>query len=376
MYAGYVLALAWLLPFVSVRNLMEFICTPPLLLGYYCIYRAEENEAQGQWLFWAGICFGLAFALRIQTIIIAGCIGVLLLLTRHIRSTAVFTAGFVVAIFSTLGMVDWIFNGWPFASVYDNSVYNLKNYGHYPHGPHVMYFGILLMGFILPTSLVYAYGFLKTWKKYYLLFWPVIVFIVFHSFFPNRQERFILPIVPLVVVFGVVGTYLFVAELKFWQRHHSWFRGLNIWFWIINTALLLVVSTTYSKKSRVETLTFLSKREDVRGLIIERNNRGIPSPPLFYLHKKVPVYLVQSRDMLPDIKRQIVQNGEAIPNYVILLEGKNIDQRLQCIETAMGVQYRFIAKISPTFIDALLYKLNPGHNVNETSFVYSQNDDL
>ncbi len=42
-YAGLFMAFFWFMPFMSVRNLVEFVCVPPLLISVYLLGKNEKN---------------------------------------------------------------------------------------------------------------------------------------------------------------------------------------------------------------------------------------------------------------------------------------------------------------------------------------------
>ena len=56
--------LSWFMPFISVRNLAEFVCVPPLFVATWLLIK-EKNFRN--YLF-AGIWIGIAFSARFQTI--------------------------------------------------------------------------------------------------------------------------------------------------------------------------------------------------------------------------------------------------------------------------------------------------------------------
>jgi len=137
---------------------------------------------------------------------------------------------------------------------------------------------------IPPASFLLFFGFLRTWKKHLVLFLPAFLFLVFHSYFPNKQERFILTIVPFLILLGVIGWYEFAGASSFWNRHPKLLRGLITFSVTVNFILLPFISTMYSKRSRVEAMIYLSKYPDVKGVVVEDSKHpDVKIPPEFYL---------------------------------------------------------------------------------------------
>jgi len=363
---GLLLSIFWIFPFMAVRNLIEFVCIPPLVIGVYCIHKNPKITLSS--IFWSGIFFGLAFALRFQVLSMAGVVGIVLLAKKEWKPAFYFSSGFLLASFLVLGLTDWIGYGRPFASVIGYFLYNSENAYAYTTGPWYQYIGLLIGALIPPASLALLFGFARTWKKFPYIFWPTLAFFIAHSLFPNKQERFILPILPFVLMLSVVGWQQFVSRSEFWLKRPHLARGLWVWFWIFNTLLLCVCSITYSKKARVETLTYLSHKFDVHGIIVESRDDAPPMAPLFYLGKKVPIFSAYPSKSIEALKMEI-DSVKARPNYVIFLDGKNIAERTRKMAGYCSV-LEFQQKIRPSFIDWLLYFMNPRHNINQTSYIY------
>jgi hypothetical protein len=364
---GLLLAIFWLFPFMAVRNLIEFVCIPPMVIGVYLMYKNSKISASAVLL--SGICFGLAFTLRFQTLSMACVIGLVLLIKKEWKPVLFYSCGFFLSSFLIQGVSDWVGYGRPFVSFIGYLFYNTENAYAYTTGPWYQYIGLLIGALIPPMSLLLLFGFFRTWKKAAYIFWPTVAFLILHSIFPNKQERFILPVIPFVLMLSVIGWQEFVSQSRYWNKRPGLVKGLWGWFWIFNMLLLCVCSITYSKKARVETLSYLSHKNDVHGIIIESRDDSPPTAPLFYLGKNVPVFYAQPSKTVDNLKREIDSRG-ASPNYVVFLDGKNIDARINKMKGFCGA-LAFEREIRPSFIDWLLYLMNPRHNVNQTSYVYT-----
>jgi hypothetical protein len=363
---GLLLAVLWPMPFMSVRNLQEFVCIPPMMMAMYYLY-LDNPKKTVKYALLSGALFGLAFTFRFQTLSIAGTVGLVLLATKQWRPGLLFGAGFMLSSFCFVGVTDWIGRGIPFKSFWDYVVYNSGAGEAYTTGPFYVYIGLIIGVLIPPTSLLLLFGFFRTWKKQALIFWPTIVFFVLHSAFPNKQERFILPVLPFIVMLSVLGWQEFSVRSKFWLGKKKLLKGLWVWFWVFNALLLLLATFTYSKKSRVETLSYLSRQPDVTGVIVETTDAGAPMMPLFYLNKNVPLYTMPVNKPLDSLTLEI--GAGAKPNRVIFLKAERLDQRVKRMEQVVpGLVYD--TKIVPSLADQLLYFLNPKHNVNQTSYIY------
>ncbi|HUI93235.1 MAG TPA: glycosyltransferase family 39 protein [Chitinivibrionales bacterium] len=367
--AGLLLAILWPFPFMAVRNLVEFVCVPPLVIGTYLLVK-DQSRGRARVLLLSGAFYGLAFAIRFQTLSMAGTIILVLLVRKEIKPAAIFALGLFLSAFCFLGVPDWAGYGAPFISFWNYFFYNKSAAYAYTTGPVYQYFGLTLGVLIPPTSLLLLYGFCRTWKKHALIFWPALAFFLLHSFFPNKQERFILPVLPFIVMGCVIGWQEFAERSRFWSPGRPLMRGLWAWFWFVNTLLLLLATFTYSKKSRVETLSFLSREPGLRAVLIETTDAAAPQMPLFYLGRnQVPLYYVTATAGVDSLRPQIESRGGIMPNRVVFLTKNNLDKRVKRLEPLLpGLSYE--TTVSPSIADALLYFLNPKHNVNQTSVIY------
>jgi hypothetical protein len=365
---GILLALFWLMPFMSVRNLNEMVCVPPMMAGFYFILQGDQKGLKKYWIY-AGILFGLAFAIRYQTILIPAGIGLVLLIRKDWKYFGYFTLGTVTGLFILQGMVDWIFWGKPFAAFAQYAFYNVEHRNDYVTGPWYNYILLILGVLIPPMSIAYFYGFFRTFKKFALLFWPVMIFLVFHSIFPNKQERFILPILAMIIILGSIGWQQLIVNSTFWQLKIRLLKISNIWFWFINTILLLVLTFTFSKKTLVEPMIYLSRNENVKAVIIQYDRHGMPWFPRFYMERKIPIFRF-SKDH--DIEKFVEQISEAEqpPNYVFFFGQENLENRIMYLEKLLKFDLEFDKRIDPSLIDYIMHKLNPTHNLNLTSYIY------
>jgi hypothetical protein len=364
--AGLLLALFWALPFLSVRNLIEVVCIPPLMAGFYFALTSAEKRRNAVI---AGICLGLAFAFRYQTVVMTGMVGAAFLYRKQFRELALLVGGFLASALVVQGSLDVFAWGYPFASFIEYVRYNAAHGEDYTTGPWYNY-GLLLLGALLPpTSFFLVFGMFKEWKKTVVILLPIVVFFVFHSYFPNKQERFILPIVPAMIVLCVVGWSRISKESPFWQRHPRVVKSLWVWFWILNTILLALFSTYYSKKSRVEAMYALYGKS-VDGIVLAGGRLGATQPPLFYSGSyPVPIYVINN-DLDLDAARLKIDTSAVRPNYVVLFGPDDLDHRVRRIESSLGLTLTEERRIEASFLDDVFYRLNPKYNKNETTFVY------
>jgi hypothetical protein len=366
---GLLLALLWIFPFFSVRNLVEYVCIPFLMLGFWHLYSSRDGDKALMSAFLSGLMFGFAFTFRFQTAIIPAVAGLIILLEKRWKETLLLGAGFLLIPLVFHGLADWIIWGRPFREFQVYIAHNIEHRYDYNQAPWYLYLTVLTGFLLIPVSIVLLWGFLQISRKHPLLFWPVLAFLVFHSAFPNKQERFILPIVPFVIMTGVIGWEAFIGQSSFWRRRPSWNRAMWAFFWVLNFILLIPFSTTYSKKARVESMTYLSRYPLVEALVLDDIHRShAPMMPFFYL-KQWPEVLEVNKEVAPDrLKDRLAPGGGPAPAFVLFFSDKDLESRLgKFKEMIPGLVPE--AVILPGVADRLLHRVNPV-NANETVYIY------
>jgi hypothetical protein len=319
----------------------------------------------------AGLWFGLAFALRFQTLILPAALGVVLLAKRRVRCALALALGLALSATALQGGSDWIGYGRLFSSALAYLAFNSdpRNVALFPQGPWHRYLGTLAGVLVPPTSVFLLLGAARTARRVPLVFWPTLAFLVLHSAYPGKQERFLLPVLPLVLVLCAIGAQALAAESPWLLRHRRVVRGLWTWFWAVNGLLLALFTTYYPKASRVEPLSFLHHQADVRGVVVATGEREPPLVPSFYLGKPVPVTLWPAGGTVEGLAAQLRGGGAASPNYLVLSGDAGREERLAALRPLFP-RLALLATFPPSPLDWLLWRLNPRFNVNLTARVY------
>ena len=201
-----------------------------------------------------------------------------------------------------------------------------------------------------------------------MLIFSFLLFFLFHSLYHNKQERFIIPVLPLFILLGIHGCKQFMAERhdQVWLKRSVQF--VILWFLVLNTVALAVLTCSYSKKARVESMIWLRGQKDVTNIIMEGN--GIPPPPpLFYLQQHLIWYTFSASDSTDKLLAEIRKGDRPAPDYVIMTSSKDMEKRLARLQTVFpGLQFQ--KEIKPGFVDNLARRLNPRFNPNEAWYIY------
>ena len=367
-YTGLFLALFWFMPFISVRNLAEFVSVPPMLIALYLL-GGKNTRARDYFI--AGLWLGLSISMRFQiTFILIGlAIGLLISRTKF-SALALLALGFCLSAFLGTCVIDLVLWKKPFAEFWAYVDYNVQNIGVYGTDNPWMYLELIVGLLIPPLSIALFAGYFYTAKKMPLLFWPALVYLSFHTYFPNKQERFVLTILPLIIIAGTVGMFQLYDRYRH-RINQKTFRYAKNFVIGLNLLLLPILSLSYSKRHRVETMYYLYTHH-VRGdFWIEDSNKenNWQQPPRFYYGKWYSDFGITktwTADSAYAMYHQLPPSAR--PNHLIFFQAENMPARVDSTRKRFP-KLKLEAVIDPSFIDKTLYFLNP-LNDNQTSYIY------
>jgi hypothetical protein len=215
------------------------------------------------------------------------------------------------------------------------------------------------------------FGFYRESKRALLIVIPVTLFIVFHSIYPNKQERFLLPVLPLIITIGTVGWRRFVKVSNFWQKARILHISLWTLFWLINTSALVLFTFSASKSQKIEAMTWLYEQGDSRTFIQEFTHRSnAPLPPQHYSDNWHSYYpWNNTTDVAKEWEFLLSKDSVDHPNYVLFFYKENLEERVQLLDSVTGgLVYR--KTFEPGNMDRILHRLNPKYNSAERIYIY------
>ena len=359
---GWLLALLSAMPMLSVRNLVEFTSIPFLMWGIWLMVKNDKKIN----LLYAGLLVGLAVSFRYQITIFGIGIGLYYLIHKEFYKVFLFGCGGVITFLITQGLVDYLIWGKPFTEFIAYSTYNMKEGTKYlPNSNYFMYFFVLMGVLLVPFGLLIGIGFFRSAKKHFILFLPTLLFILFHTFYPNRQERFVLSVLPFFIILGVIG-YQELRQKPFWDKLWSFSYAF---FWILNTVLLVFLTFNYSKESRVEAMYSLYS-DDIKKERILMECTGDTEPsmmPRFYSSswKSVTIERIDTTQTL------LVNEGNNY-DYIFFFGEERLNERIKEYKT-LYPRMKLYKKCNPSLLDRIIRKLNP-RNTNQYIEVWKTYD--
>jgi 4-amino-4-deoxy-L-arabinose transferase and related glycosyltransferases of PMT family len=363
---GWLLALYWFFPWLAVRNLVEVVCVPFLLWGLWLYICSKESKKPLLLICYSALIMSIGMGIRLQAVFFVGGFGLALLIKKEWKQAIVFALTFCVGFFATQ-VTDLVMWHRPFAEMAEYVRYNLASSGAYPNAPWYQYF-IVLFGLLLPPfSILLLVGFFYEWKRLYL-FLPTFAFFFFHSIFPNKQERFILTIVPMVIILGMIAIWDWGNKYEYKKGLMKTIKVCFVVSCVINFIFLVPVCVHYSKRARVESMVYLSHQTNVNAFAIENTNTdNVTLAPRTYINYDAKVYYISNET------KEVWDSAISVrPQYIIFEGEKNLALRV----AKMKIKYPLLEyKTTKTasFIDRLLQKMNPRHIKNNDMFIYKTN---
>lgn len=360
--AGY-----FVVPVTAVHQFEEVVCQVPLLAACWWAQRAEGDDrcALG-WGGAAGAALGLALVIRIPLASFVAPFFALLLIGRlpwRVKAAVVLGFGVVLVL---QGWSNAIVNGeWWYTfrtrlgTLWREPVALLTEAEGYPKGPPWRYVLTLSAAFIPPFSLFFLAAIVRGTLTLPRIALSTMAFIAVHSLIANKQERFLLPVLPLLLLLGAAGA----IPLKDWAIRHGWartYRGLWGYFWTVNAVALGVSTFSPGHNDRIAPLVTIAKRGDATGVLVLQLNH-VTFVPEYYLGPRAPaVVIVRSRDSLA-AGLQTLRDVGVVVNYAVLYSDAPEADRV-LLERQLGTPVVPIATIPPSLGDRLAHAINPHRN--------------
>jgi len=363
MLGGLLAAAFFAMPVTAVHQLEESVAQVPLLAACWWWQRTEDShQPPAVWGALAGAALGTALILRLPLIGFVAAFVIMVLLRPVTAPRKLTFLGGLALVIVLQGYSNVLINhqwGYSFIQRLGPMLHPqrmaLEAQG-YPTSPPWHYVLTLLAALIPPVSVLLLAAAVRGGRQVPVIGVATLAFLVSHSLIANKQERFLLPILPLLLILVVAGLPWLTARIA------PAYRGMWWYFWIVNSALLLVLTFSFAKKDRVAPLLFVYHRHDATGVLVAQYNESFGVPE-YYLGKPQPVLVLVER------AQEVHVSGVPI-NYVILYSDTPEADRV-FLAGALRRNLTLLTTITPSLADRLAHAINPRHNKAHIAFVYT-----
>jgi hypothetical protein len=356
-WASFAYACLWFMPFMSVRCLIEMVAIPPLMAALWFTIRDRSRYD----LLWAGLAFALAFCFRYQTAIVALGVAIGMVVLGRRYQAVVLTLACIVAATLTQGVADLLAWGSLFAGPIAYVKGTFTTDPSLPASSPLMYPALLLAIFIPPVSLLLlaTVGLIRDRRIHCLITLPTLLFLLVHMIIPNRQERFLLPVIGMVIILVAIG-YSSWLDRGLWSRVTKWSITYAV---VINFVLLVLMTTSSSKAARIEAMTTVRNLNARSVLTVRHPNVHVPR---FYAGHDIQMTSCFESDTLC-LQQQL---SDASLTHVVCF-GSEADAIVRYLTRSGGPwPLQKVRTIEASGLDRLLYMMNPAGNRNESATIY------
>lgn len=257
----FLLAFHFIMPLVSTRPLIESMSAPFLLASVYSFskYWFHSNRMELAFaIFWLAVASTFRFQAGFCIFGLAGFAAYKSWKEKDLGIWIFFGVSGIISFFLT-GLPDLILRGSLHSSLIAYLKYNLSHSNSYGESPWFAYIPSLLM-LTLPPLLVGRYKDFP-WKKTYGKLAPVLayvlVFIFLHSIVPHKEERFLLPVLPLYLM-------LLAPLAAYWLTRAGAERAWRvIFFLVLNFFLLFMLMFFPLQRNSIGLVRYLHEHKDI-----------------------------------------------------------------------------------------------------------------
>lgn len=335
-------------PFVLTRPMFESLAAPWLALSvaYGLTYDKNENLSD---LVWATLAVSVAFVLRQQVGFCALGLICLTLLKKNFRHFA-FCAGTGFGFFLISGIPDYFLRGKFHYSLWAVTTYNFEHGQEYGNEPWT-YYPLMILALTLSPFFVMKYP-VNFWKNHLrsqrlnLIF--IFLFVFLHSLFPQKFERFLISLLPLLIFFMANPfRQLFLEKSK---RVWRW-RGLTL----INFLLFVPASFSPAQKNIIGLSRFLDNNPQFSQVLsVNETLTWIPE-----------IFIEKSRPHILQILSEQIKTLNADDCSQVLIVNSYFDEILKSELS----RFQLVKEFPVNYIENLAYQLNKKNNLRRTALL-------
>jgi GPI mannosyltransferase 3 len=267
------------------------VMATPEVLGAYAIlagFAVATMDHSVRRVAAVGLLLGAGVALRLQYALPAAVLWVWLV-NRWGRRCVISLTAWCAAVPIFAGLLDYVFWGTPFISVYNyflfNFVYGLSN--DFGLTPPLWYFSRLTVLSAGLFPLAVAYGII-TWRRSWVILLLIGSILIPHSFVAHKEIRFVFLAIPLLLLLladlAVNGVPRLLSFLN--RSHAQALAGASV---CIVSLLGCVVGGVFNRDDHLVAILDLSRQNDVKA-VLDLTGAWYKSGGFYYLHRDVPYF--------------------------------------------------------------------------------------
>ncbi|MBC7419398.1 MAG: hypothetical protein H7328_01605 [Bdellovibrio sp.] len=328
-------------PFALTRPMFESISAPWLALAAVWAIRYDLNGRTKD-LLWGVFFASMAFVLR-QQLGFCALIFILLPLMKKKWKQFFMASALGLVLLILAGIPDYFLRGQFHYSLLHLTVYNYQHGADYGNKP-ITFYPLLIFGLCLTPFFIKKYpsDFLKRTIKNQRSLWVILFLFVFlHSLFPQKWERFVISIIPILIF--IVNPFLFYLQENF--KNH---KARLISLYSVNGLLFFIASFFPPQKNLIEMSRYLDQHPEIKTVYRVNDTPGWITEA-FVLNKQFEL-MASDKEKLAAMDWTNCHNALVVGEFN-LPELSEVTNRL-----------KLKAQFSVNLIEQAAYKMNPKNN--------------
>ncbi len=368
--AGLLMAAHFALPFLSVRNLIEMVSGNIWIVAIYFLYRYREERSL-HWLIAAGSVTGLAWMIRFQLAFAFLAVPFVLLYQERRVKPALYYCVTVLLMVALSGLVDYWLLGDFLASSFNHVKQGITE-GVVYNTSILIYPAVILSFFIPPLSLLLFFiaGQKRFWSNHLVLSMSTLSFVLIHMLIPSRQERYMIPIIPALVLLVVLAMWQHRVSDGFLFRWKKLLYGLAGFSLVINVLLVGPFTFNYSHKGLVEPLIRLEGTSPKPTVLFVSPEESRIYPLDYSGFELINRYYLNDWHDLPSLATN--SRGRDSIDYFFFYPNKReyLARYVDSVSQYFG-PLKELFHVAPSTVDRILYCMNTQHNRSHEVWVYA-----
>lgn len=328
--------------FALTRPMFESLAAPWLTLAAVLSLQ-YDLEGKLKHLLWGVFFVSVAFVLR-QQLGFCGLVFLILPILKKNLKHLLYAGALGLVFFLLAGVPDYFLRGQFHFSLLNLTLYNFAHGSDYGNRSVAFYPLLIVILTFLPFFVTrYPQGFIKAqFLKYRSLLIVLGLFIFLHSLFPQKWERFVISVIPLLLL--LLFPFLYYLHLEFKQNRVRLFL-----LYSLNGVLFCIASFFPAQKNLIEMSLYLGRHPEIQKVYrVDRVPEWITE---VFILKKNFQFVDQSREELKavdwsDCSRMLVLSPPQEADLADLITGLKAK-----------------ASFNVNLIEQLAYKANPKNNI-------------
>lgn len=334
-------------PGLLTRPMFEALSAPWIALScaFAVLYDDKKNWLH---LFVGVFCASMAFTLRQQTGFCALVFVILPLMHKqwkHFLIASIAGLGFFVL----SGVPDIFIRGNFHHSLRSLAEYNFKHGAEYGSRPWYFFFPLIFVCMMVPWLIArYPQGFLKDYfKRYRSLYIILALFLLLHSMFANKWERFMISMIPVMI-------FMMVPMISYFVQNWAQRKMRMISLLVVNFIFWFPASFFPAQKNITDLARYMDEHPEYKYLIsIDLTIDWIPDAFMRNVYYNVSHVYTKDFQKLPMSDKC---------DYIIALNEKAYEAN----KDFLAEKFSFLARFDVNVIESIAYKLNPENNVRRS----------